>query len=132
VLYSWFLLVISFIYVCMHAKSFQSCLTLCDPTDYSLPGFCVHGVLQARILEWVAIPSSRGSSRPRGSNLSFLHLLPWLVGSLPQAPPGKPHFIYSSVYMSIPVSLFIPSRRKTMPKNVQTTTQLYSSHMLAK
>ena len=38
------------------------CLTLCDPMDYSLPGSSVHGVLQARILEWVAMPSSRGSS----------------------------------------------------------------------
>ena len=38
---------------------------LCDPTDYSPPGSSVHGILQARILEWVAIPFSRGSSRPR-------------------------------------------------------------------
>ena len=43
----------------------QSCLTLCDPMDYSLPSFSVHGILQARILEWVAIPFSRGSSRAR-------------------------------------------------------------------
>ena len=43
----------------------QSCLTLCDPTDCSLPGSSVHGILKARILEWVAIPSSRGSSQPR-------------------------------------------------------------------
>ena len=40
----------------------QSCLTLCDPLDYSLPGSSVHGILQARVLEWVAIPSSSGSS----------------------------------------------------------------------
>ena len=40
----------------------QSCLTLCDPLDYSPPGFPVHGILQARILKWVAIPFSRGSS----------------------------------------------------------------------
>ena len=40
----------------------QSCLTLCDPMDCSLPGSSVHGILQARILEWVAIPFSRGSS----------------------------------------------------------------------
>ena len=36
----------------------QSCLTLCDPTDHSLPGSSVHGILQARILEWVAISFS--------------------------------------------------------------------------
>ena len=40
----------------------QSCLTLCDPMDCSLPGSSIHGFLQARILEWVAIPFSRGSS----------------------------------------------------------------------
>jgi len=39
----------------------KSCLTLCDPMDCSLPGFSVHGISQARILEWVAIPFSRGS-----------------------------------------------------------------------
>ena len=43
----------------------QLCLTLWDPTDYSPPGSSVHRILQARILEWVAIPFSRGSSHPR-------------------------------------------------------------------
>ena len=43
----------------------QSCPTLCDPMDCSLPGSSVHGILQARILEWVAISSYRGSSRSR-------------------------------------------------------------------
>ena len=43
----------------------QSCPTLCDPMNCSLWGFSVHGILQARILEWVAISFSRGSSRPR-------------------------------------------------------------------
>ena len=43
----------------------QSCLTLRDLMDCSLPDSSVHGILQARILEWVAIPFSRGSSRPR-------------------------------------------------------------------
>ena len=46
-------------------KVAQSCLTLCDPIDCSLPGFSVHGIFQARVLEWVAISFSRGSSRPR-------------------------------------------------------------------
>ena len=40
----------------------QSCLTLCNPMNCSLPGSSVHGILQARILEWIAMPSSRGSS----------------------------------------------------------------------
>ena len=43
----------------------QSCLTLCDPMGCSLPGSSVHGILQARILEWVAIPFFRGSPLPR-------------------------------------------------------------------
>ena len=50
---------------CMPAKSLQSCLTLGNPMDCSPPGSSVHGILQARILEWVAMPSSRGSSQPR-------------------------------------------------------------------
>ena len=52
--------------VCMRAKSLQLCLTLWDPTDYSPPGSSVQGILQTRILEWVAMPSSRVSSWPRG------------------------------------------------------------------
>ena len=42
----------------------QSCPTLNDPMDCSLPGSSVHGILQARILEWVSIPFSRGTSEP--------------------------------------------------------------------
>ena len=49
----------------------QSGLTLLDPMDYSLPGSSVHGILQARILEWVAIPISRRSSPPRDWTLVF-------------------------------------------------------------
>ena len=48
------------------SEDVQSCLSLCDPMDYSLPGSSVHGILQAaRTLEWIAIPFSRGSSQPR-------------------------------------------------------------------
>ena len=43
----------------------HSCPTLCNPMGYSLTGFAVHGIFQARVLEWVAISFSRGSSRPR-------------------------------------------------------------------
>ena len=48
--------------MCIHA---QSCPVLCDPMDCSPPGSSVHGILQARIPEWAAMPSSRGSSQPR-------------------------------------------------------------------
>ena len=59
----------------------QSCPTLCDPRDYGPPGSSVHGILQARILEWVAISFSRGSSRSRDSTLQ--------EDSLPSEPPGQ-------------------------------------------
>ena len=67
---------------CVCAKSLQSCPTLCDPMDCSLPGYTVHGIFQARILEWVPVSFSRGSSR-QGSNLCLLYLLHWQAGSLP-------------------------------------------------
>ena len=49
----------------------QSCPTLCEPMDCSLPGSSVHGILQARVLEWVAISFSRGSSQPRDRTFVF-------------------------------------------------------------
>ena len=49
-------------FITVRAESLQSCTTLCDPMDYNLPGSSVHGIFQARILEWIAISSSRGSS----------------------------------------------------------------------
>ena len=53
------------------AQSFQSCPTLCDPMDCSPPGSSVHGTSQARILEWVVISFSRGSSQPRDQTLVY-------------------------------------------------------------
>ena len=67
------------------AKSLQSCPALCDLMDCSLPGSSAHGILQARILEWVAVPSSRGSPPPRDQTLRLLHLQ---AGSLPLGFPG--------------------------------------------
>ena len=52
-------------------KVSQSCLTPCHSMDYSLPGSSVHGILQARILEWVAFPISRVSSRPKDRTQVF-------------------------------------------------------------
>ena len=51
----------------------ESCLTLCDPLDCAPPGSSVHGILQARILEWVAMPSSRGASQPGDPAQVSLH-----------------------------------------------------------
>ena len=49
----------------MCAKSLQSCQTVYDPMDCNPPGCTIHGIFQARMPEWVAMPSSRGSSQPR-------------------------------------------------------------------
>ena len=78
------------------AKSLQSCLTLCNLMDYSPPGSSVHGTLQARILEWVAMPSSRGIFPTQGSNQCHLCLLHWQAGSLPLTSPGKPNRLEKS------------------------------------
>ena len=74
--------------VCMNAPLLQSCLTHCESMDCSLPGFSVQGILQAKILEWVAMPSSKGSSQSRDwTCISYLSCIGRL-GSLPLAPPG--------------------------------------------
>ena len=74
--------------VCM-LKALQLCPTLCDPMDYSPPGSSVHGILQAKILEWVSIFSSRGYSWPRIELVSLMSSA-LQMGSLPLGPPGKP------------------------------------------
>ena len=71
------------------AKSLQSCLTLCDPVDCSLPGFSVHGILKARTLEWVAISfSDAWKWKVKVKSLSRVWLLatPWTAAY--QAPPS--------------------------------------------
>ena len=82
----------------LHAKWLQSCPTLCNPRDCSPPDTSVHGILQSRILEWVARPSSRGSSQPRDrTQVSIKHAkeeaclcVPCTAGRLlPFAPSGK-------------------------------------------
>ena len=78
--------------VCVHA---QLCLTLCDPVDCSPPGSSVCGISQVRILNWVAISSSRGSSWPRDRvSISCIRQM----DALPLAPPGKPN-----VYLVLPI-----------------------------
>ena len=69
----------SFLLLCV-LRSLQSCLTLRNPMDYSLPGFSVHGILQARILEWVSISSSRESSQPRDRTCTCFVYLHWQAG----------------------------------------------------
>ena len=72
-------------------QSLQSCPTLCNPMDCSPPGSSVHGILQARRLEWVAMLFSRGSSQPRNQTcISYVCCIGRQVLSLPRAPSGKP------------------------------------------
>ena len=103
------------IYICilkMKAKVLvaQSCPTFCDPMDCNLPGSSVHGVSQARILEWVAISFSRGSSWLRDqTQVSCI-----AADSLTSEPPGKPHMytthkhVYSN-YFPFPPELLLSS-----------------------
>ena len=75
---------------CVCVRVTQSCLTLCHPVACSPPGTSVHGILQARILQWLAIPFSRGSSQLRDRTPA-----PALqVDSLPSEPPEKSPIIY--------------------------------------
>ena len=76
-------------YYAAAAKSLQSCPTLCDPMDCSLPGFSVHGILQARTLEWVAISfSNAGKWKVRVKSLSCVWLLATPRTAANQAPPS--------------------------------------------
>ena len=78
-------------YSSFHLKPLQLCPTLCSTMDCRPPGSSVHEILQARILEWIAVPPFQGIFPAQGLNLCLLCLLHCEVGSLPQAPPGKPH-----------------------------------------
>ena len=86
--------------MCMESpKTTQSCLTLCDPKDCTLPGSSGHGILQARTLEWVAIPFSR--NQDLASHFTSFHLIfattaakslqscPTLCNPVDGSPPGS-------------------------------------------
>ena len=93
----------------------QSCPTLCNLTDCSPPGSSVHGISQARLLEWVAMPSSRGSLRPR--NWIYVSCVSCImVGFFTTEPLGKLLF-----------SLKIMSSSQNRTRMVQRTL-MYPSH----
>ena len=87
------------LYVCLLVT--QSCPTLCDPMDCCPPGSSVHGILQARILEWVAMPFSRGSSQPRDwihvSCITGEFLTFWVT--------GEAHYVWVCVCVCVCVYL---------------------------
>ena len=99
----------------MRAKLFHSCLTLCD----SLPGSSVHGILQARILEGVAIFYSRGSSQRKNRTHVFHIYLHWQAGSLLLAPPGQP--LISDIYTYIDSCLSLVAQMVKHLPSVQET-----------
>ena len=68
-----------YMHVCIHTKSLQSCPALCDPVDDSPPGSSVHGILQARILEWTAVSFSGDLPNPGIESASLMS--PTLAGS---------------------------------------------------
>ena len=77
----------------------QSCPTLCDPMDYTPPGSSIHGILQARILEWVAISFSKSISQSESEVAqSCLTLCDPMSSSLHQAPPSMGFSVYSNIY----------------------------------
>ena len=100
--------------------SAQSCLTLCNPMDCSPPGSSVHGIAQARILEWIAISSSRGSSQPRHWNYEFkncqiiystgilIYLLKNLQNSGILSDRGDPEVSWSEIRLACPSHSLLP------------------------
>ena len=95
--------------VCRHVKLPQSRLTLCNPMDRSPPGSSVHGLLQARILEWVAIPSPGELSDP-GIKLGSLALQ---ADCLPAEPPEKPNNCSQREKSMVPVIKMLVTRPKS-------------------
>ena len=81
--------------MCMHAQLLQSCLSVCNPMDESPLRSSVYEILQARILEWVAISSPRGSSQPEVQSVSFI--TPELAGK----------FLITHATWEVPVCVFI-------------------------
>ena len=89
--------------LCMHAKSLQSCTTLCDPMDNSPPVCSVHGILQAGMLEWVAISFSnawKGKVKVKLLSRVRLFSTPWT--SAYQAPPSM-GFSRQEYWSEVPV-----------------------------
>ena len=94
------------VWSCLCVRSLKSCPACCDPMDCSPPGSSVHGMLQARILEWVAMRSSRGSSQPRDWMEPESSMSPALqAGSLPpshrESPRYGSHWLKSSISKKI-------------------------------
>ena len=98
---------LSSFYIVVYVKLLQLCPTLFDP-----PGFSVHGILQTRILEWVAMPCLQDIFLTQGLNPRLLCLLHWQAGSLPLVPPGKhvsvnPKFLICPFTLSLRITIHL-------------------------
>ena len=106
--------------MCLRAQSLQSCLTLCNPMDCNPPDSSVHEMVQARILEWLAVPSFRGSSQPRYQTPHLLRLLHCRQILYPLSHLGSPSSSISQFSQSVSsvtqsyLTLFDPMNR-SMP-----------------
>ena len=97
-------------HACMRAVSFQSCPALCDPMYCCPPVSSVHGIFQARILECVAMPSFRGSSRPK--DWTHVSYVSWLAGeffTISTAWKAPDHHVCGWLWLTWPESLMADS-----------------------
>ena len=106
------------------AKSLQLCLTLCDPIDGSPPGSSVPEILQARILEWVAISFSNGKVKVKSLSRVRLFVTPWTVAY--QAPPsmGFSRQVYRSG-LPFPSPIMFPTPSKRVIALLPPLTNIY-------
>ena len=109
----------------------QSCPTLCDPMDYSPPGFSVHGIFQAIVLEWVAISFSRRSSWPRDwtpvsltVSRHFTTSQDHHLSSCLQSFPASGSFQMSHFFSSGGQSMGVSASASVLPKNIQDWSPL--------
>ena len=95
----------------MCANLLQSCPTLCVSVDHGPPGSSAHGTLQARILEWVAMPSSGESSQPRDQTHVFCVSCMGRWGLYPKCHLGNPFYTQQCIYVNAthPIHLTLPS-----------------------
>ena len=117
------------------AKSPQSCLILWDPVDCSQPGSSVQGILQARIMEWVAMSSSRGSSQPR----DWIHVSCIARRFFTVEPPGKPMKYYSGIFQKqgyeamtrhgVTLNVHYYVKEQVIKKTSLISCFLYSTHL---
>ena len=111
----------------MHAKWLQLCPALYDPRGCSLPGSSVHGILQAWILEWVTVSSSRGSSSPGDQTWVFAQK----ADSLLSVPPGKPCLICTLSQTCDRNLSYLGKKHLRGTKGTQRNGQQYPSQQLA-